>query len=136
MLDDQLAIDSASNVDVYAVGESITEFLPTAEVQRYDGHTWSAVSAPSPAISSLEAVVVKSSTSIWAAGFFPRQNDTDSALVMHSSGHAFSRVTPPTPGEASGLALIGGKQLWLVGATVTGTPQHAGSKTFIARRCI
>lgn len=131
-----VAVDSASSGDVYAVGESINEFLPTAEVQHYNGHAWAAVSAPSPAISSLTALAVKASSSIWAAGFYPKPNGNDSALVMQSSGHAFAQVAVPTPGEASALTLIGGKQLWLVGSTITGTPQHRGSKTFVARRCV
>ena len=132
------AVDSVSSNDVYAAGNSINEFLPTAEVQRVRSHHWSPVTTPAqPSVSELDAVVAVSKTSIWAAGWFATSSGaSDAGLVLHSSGGAFTRTAAPAPGLGKGLALVAGKQLWLVGSTITGKPPNEGSKTFIARRCV
>lgn len=113
-----LSIAVAASNDVWAVGytgdnpnerDSRTGMpLDTrALIVRWDGTAWTQVPAPDlgPGHSSLAAVEVISPNDVWAVGRHGATEDSQSALILHWDGTAWSRVPAPDLSKASTTGL-------------------------------
>jgi hypothetical protein len=128
-----------SSSDVWAVGDknntTTKEDTGIALIERWNGSSWSAVSAPTLGTghSILRAVRAVNANDVWAAGFYkPTPSSVDNTLVLHWNGASWSQVSSPnlTGGGnfLDALAVISATDIWAVGTHIV---SGRGNRTLI-----
>jgi uncharacterized membrane protein len=126
-----VAATSASNA--WAVGGSNSKPFKTL-IAHWNGHAWTQVASPRTG-GALFGVAATSAGNAWAVGcagdcyqgFGPPMK----TLILHWNGHAWTRVTSPSPGTATSLSSVAATSAgnaWAVGCTAdcfisSATPQ-------------
>src|SRR6184192_2744595 len=77
---------------------------------------------PSSSVNMINAVAAVSANDVWAVGTAP--TSTDTVLILHWNGTAWSVVPNPTNGiplaNLAALAVISANDIWAVGSGFTG----------------
>jgi hypothetical protein len=96
--------------DVWAVGSWI---------EHWNGRTWTAAKAPSPACGTLHAVTAVAATDVWAVGAVATPGGVEQTCIEHWNGKKWSVVASPSPGAQSnfleGVTAVGPNDVWAVG---------------------
>jgi photosystem II stability/assembly factor-like uncharacterized protein len=99
-----LAVGGSGVGDIWTVG-------PSAQIQHFDGSTWSKVPAPIGTTESLSSVWAASPTNAWAVGDF--------GTMLHWDGSRWSRRSVGTTNDLSGIWVYNTVVAWAVGANGT-----------------
>jgi hypothetical protein len=103
--------------DVWAFGEDLYGGTGHVLTAHWDGSTWSIIANSAPTNSVLTAITAVSSTDIWAVG---STVFTESAVIMHWNGTAWSLVPAPS-GYLDAVTAVSATDVWAVGRTNDGT---------------
>lgn len=129
------AVAAASASNAWAVGGNDSKPLKTL-IAHWNGRTWKQVPSPTPAAGgALFGVAATSAGNAWAVGCagncYQGFGTPMKTLILHWNGHAWQRVSSPSPGTATSLSAVAAasaKSAWAVGCTAdcfisSATPQ-------------
>jgi WD domain, G-beta repeat len=117
------AVTAVSANDVWAVGWYYTDTAQQTLIEHWDGTSWSVVPSPNVGDSDnlLRAIaVVPNSQTLWAVGYYYRQDGSPSTLVQRWDGSAWSVVPSPDgyfrDNYLFGVSSSGPDDAWAVGS--------------------
>jgi hypothetical protein len=125
-----VSVAATSARDVWAVGYRDAGSLYRSLVEHWDGNRWTVVRLPrlgGPG-DGLLAVDAAASGVVWAVGGSARARRPSQPLVFRLDGRSWSSVPAPVSlhsASLNGVAVWGGREAWIVGATRTGGGDRA-----------
>lgn len=125
-----VSVAAVSARDVWAVGYRDAGTVYRSLVEHWDGDRWTVVRLPLPGGpgDGLNAVDVAASGVVWAVGGSARARGPSQPLVLRLDGQSWSPVRAPASlhsATLSGVAALGGKRAWIVGAARSGAGDRA-----------
>ncbi len=116
------AVAAASATDVWAVGYYYSKSGQRTLIEHWDGTSWSIIASPNVGTHDnlLRAVaVVPNSQTVWAVGYYYRNDGNPSTLVQRWNGSAWSVVASPDGSTRenylTGVSSTGPNDAWAVG---------------------
>jgi hypothetical protein len=117
--------------DIWAIGGTLA---PWSTVERFNGHTWETVAKGLSGQLAFRDIWAIADDNVWASATVYK-NNTNSAVLLHYNGKAWTKFSPPWPvstgniSDIGDIASDGANGLWMGYSTVTNptssSPQSA-----------
>jgi hypothetical protein len=105
------AVTATSGTNAWAVGEYVTSGTGYTLIEHWNGTAWTQVPSPTPGgpVVHLSGAAASSASNAWAVGDYgPSTAPTEQSLILHWNGTAWTQVSSPDPGGASGANVLSG----------------------------